>query len=185
MEIRDFHRAAELTEAAFQYLPPGRDAYYLSAVGNLCRCRLELAADPSELQEAARLAQATESLTGDDYTHTKFLWLRARLQHRLGDREAALVTLKGVRPEIEASGKPLDRAALLVDLAEVHLELGKPENACRSALESFPLLGELKTRPDAFQAIRTLQRAAASGSLTAEVLASVRSELSAAGASQG
>ncbi len=180
--IGDFEQAAGLTEDALAYLQPCGDSTHLSAVGNLCHCRLELAAGPAELREAERLARETESLVGDDYTRIKFLWLRARLQQRLGDGEAALATLKAVRPEIDASGKPLDQALLLVDLAQVHLQLGDAEKARGSALESFPLLGEFKGRPEVFQAIRTLQRAAESRSLTAELLAAVRSDLAAAGA---
>ncbi len=182
VEIHDFARAAELTKEALRYLPASGDLLHLSAVGNLCRCRLELASGSSDLREVVRLARETESLTGDDYTRSKFLWLRARLQHRLGDGEAALATLLAVRPEIEASAKPLDHAALLVDVAHFQLELGEEEKANRSALESFPLLGRFKERPEVYQAIRTLQRAAESRSLSTEILTAVRSDLSAAGA---
>ncbi len=86
-----------------------------------------------------------------------------------------------MRPEIEVSAKPLDQAALLVDVAYFQLELGEKDKANRSALESFPLLGQLKARPEVYQAIRTLQRAAESRSLSAEILTAVRSDLSAAG----
>ncbi len=179
-EIKDYRRAAELTEEALAYLPLTGDSLHLAAVGNLCRCQLELAASPSELKKAAQLARETEALIGDDYTRSKFLWLRARLQQRFGQPEAALETLEAVRPEIEASGKPLERAALLVDLAEVQLQLGEDEKARRSALESFPLLGQLKNRPEAYQAIRALQRAAEKRALNPELLASLRSDLSSA-----
>ncbi len=181
-EIKDLRRAAELTEEALAYLPASGDSTHLSAVANLCHCRLELAAGPAELKEAQRLARETESLIGDDYTRTKFLWLRARLQQRLGNGEAALATLVALRPEIEASCKPLDQALVLVDVAQVQLQLGEAEKARASALESFPLLGRLKERPEAFQAIRTLQRAAENRTLSAEILAAVRSDLVAASA---
>ncbi len=181
-EIRDFRRAAALTEEALAYLPPTGDSNHLAAVFNLCRCRLEIAASRSDLKVVERLALKAESLIGDDYTRSKYHWLRARLQHRLGDGEAALATLLAVRPEIEASAKPLDQAALLVDVAYFQLELGEEDLANRSALESFPLLGQLKDRPEVFQAIRTLQRAAENRTLSAEVLAAVRSDLAAAGA---
>ncbi len=179
-EIMDFRGAAELTQEALNYLPLGGDALHVSAVYNLCRCRLELAVGRSELEEAERLALETEALIGDDYTRTKFLWLRARLRQRLGDAEAALETLAAIRPKIDASNKPLDRALLLVDLAEVQIQLGETDMAHKSALESFPLLGQLKSRPEAYQAIRTFQRAAESRALDVEILASVRSDLSAA-----
>ncbi len=178
--VGDFRQAAQLNEEALRYLPPSGDSTHLAAVGNLCHCRLELAAAPSDLREAARLARETESLVGDDYTRSKFLWLRARLQQRLGQGEATLETLKKLRPKIDTAGKPLDRALLLVDLAEVQLELGQAEKARRAALESFSLLRQLKSRPEAYQAIRTFQRAAESGTLQADILESVRAGLSAA-----
>ena len=181
--IGDYERAAQLNVEALGYLPPRGDALHLSAVGNLCRCRFELAANPAELKDAERLAREAEALIGDDYTRCKFLWVRALLCHRLGEGEAALETLLSARPGIDASGKPLDRALVLVDLAHLHLELGELEKACRLALESFPLLGQLKTRPEPYQALRLMQRAAESRVLDAEILASVRSTLSDSGTS--
>ncbi len=181
-EIMDFQGAAEFTQEALHHLPLRGDSIHVSAVYNLCRCRLELAIGSSELIEAERLARETEALIGDDYTRSKFLWLRARLRQRLGHAEEALETLATIRPEIDAAGKPLDRALLLVDMAEIQIELGEIEMARNSALESFPLLGQLKNRPEAYQAIRTFRRAAESRTLNAEILALVRSNLSTASA---
>ncbi len=183
LESMDLRRAAELTKEALDHLPLHGDSIHLSAVANLCHCQIELAASPSGLKEAERLALKTESLIGDDYTRSKFLWLRARLQQRLGEGEAALETLEAARPEIDATGKPLDRALLLVDLADLQLQLGETEKARSLALESFPLLSQLKTRPEAYKAIRNLQQAAESRALNAEILASIRSDLSAFAAS--
>ncbi len=178
LEIKDYRRAAELTMKALRYLPLRGDALHIAAIANLCHCQLEMAASSSQLEQAKRLALEIEPLVGDNYTRSKFLWLRARLEQRLGKGEAALGTLEAIRPQIDSVGKPLDRALLLVDLAGLHLELGQTDRACRAALESFALLGQLKSRPEAYQAIRSLQRAAESRVLSAELLALVRSQLS-------
>ncbi len=62
-------------------------------------------------------------------------------------------------------------------MADIQLEFGELEKACRLALESFPLLGLLRTRPEAYQALRFMQRAAKSRALDGEILASVRAAL--------
>ncbi len=92
---------------------------------------------------------------------------------------------RAARPKTSASGAGSPSQALFLSCA------GRPRrppagrgatHLGTAALESFPLLGQLKERPEAYQAIRTLQRAAESRSLSAELLTAVRSDLSAAGA---
>ncbi len=175
--ISDYPQAAAFTEEAFTYLPPNGSLIQQYAVFNLCRCRLELASGPAELTQAVDLARRAQSLAEDDYTSHKILWLRSLLHRRLNDSDAALDALQAARPGIDLLGEPIDRALLLVDLAELHLERGENTNACRVALESFPLLGQLKTRPEAFTAVRILQRAAAERTLDVSVFETVRAGL--------
>ncbi len=158
--LDEYAEADEMASKSLDFLPLNGDRFHISAVGNLFRCRIETAGAVDELRHAETLAQQTESMVGDDYVRSKLLWLRGRLAQRFPDPALALRLLEEARPTIEASSKVLDRALLLVDIAVCHLELGSGEKAAEVALESFPVLGQLRKMPTAFTAVRSIMRAA-------------------------
>ena len=170
--IEDYERAYAATAEALRILQPNGDRWHLSAVFNLCRCCLELATTQKELEYVSTQAQRIQ--VSDDYTRGKLLWLRARIQQRRLNPDSALELLEAARPTIEATHRSLDKAILLVDLAGIHLDRGEVEEARRVALEGFPLLGQLKGKPEAFRALRLLQRAAEHGEIDAQIVESVR-----------
>ena len=69
---------------------------------------------------------------------------------------------------------------LLVDIAELHLDRGEPEQAQRVALSSFRHLQLLRDYPDAYRALIVLHTAASESTLDRATIRVTRSALLAA-----
>ena len=85
-----------------------------------------------------------------------------------------LVELQNARAE------PFDCSLLMVDIAELRLDRGEPEEAHRVALSSFRHLQLLRDYPDAYRALIVLHTAAAESSLDRATIKVARSALVAA-----
>ena len=180
IRVNDFAGGAKLTEQSLHYLSKGDGRFYISAVYNLARCRLELAATDAELNSCIELVnEASRHVEAGTYTELRLHWLRAKLLQRLGQLDASLEEFEIARAGINAHSVGMDQALLMVDLAELHLERGDPAAARQLALNSFPILHELRANQEAYRALRTLHRAAQDDALDSAVVAAVRDRLSA------
>ncbi len=70
-----------------------------------------------------------------------------------------------------------DRALLLLDLTDLHLERGDPAAAHKVALSSFGVMAALRNEPEALRAMKALHRAAQALSLDRTTVRSVRRAL--------
>ena len=176
--LSDFRAASHHLEEALTVLPANGNRFHLAAVYQLARCRLELASTPGELQLAAALVRKASRLAepGSLY-ELRLIWMNGNLLRRLERYDESLAALEHVRDEIEQRGDAFDRALLLLDLAELHLERDDPRAAREVALSSFGVLSALRNRPDAFRALKILHRSATEVALDLPTLETVRSAL--------
>ncbi len=70
-----------------------------------------------------------------------------------------------------------DRALLLLDLTDLHLERGDPAAAHKVALSSFGVMAALRNEPEALRAMKALHRAAQALTLDRTTVRSVRRAL--------
>ncbi len=176
--LGDFERATPLTETALSFLPRDGDRFHLSAVFNLARCRLELDSSVEDLEAAiSLLLEAASYIESGTYPEFKLFWVQGLLLQRLGRFKESLVILETAQAGIEAGPNGLDQALLMLDLADLHLDLGNPQSAQQLALSSFPTLKLLRTNPEAYRALKTFHRAAQDKALDSALIASVRDRL--------
>ncbi len=179
--VNDFESAGPLAEASLDYLPRNGDRFHLSAVFNLARCRLELDSAPADLEAAVRLSLEDERyVEAGTQPELRLYWLRGLLFHRLGMHAASLEALSFARAGIDARPNGIDRALIMLDLAELHLDRGDRQAARHLALSSFPTLKLLRKNPEAYRALQTFHRAAQDEALDLAVIAAVRERLRAA-----
>ncbi len=178
VRLDDYHQAAVDLEESLTLLAPNGDRFHVAAVYNLAVCHTELASSESELAVAERLVDETARIvkvgTMPEY---RWHWLSAKLAQRKGRLEESLAKLETARGGIERHGTGFDRALLLLDLTDLHLERGDPDAAREVALSSFGVMAALRNEPLALRAIKALHRAAQALSLDRATVRSVRRSL--------
>ncbi|MCP4037817.1 MAG: hypothetical protein GY733_12830, partial [bacterium] len=148
IRLNDYRRAAVDLEEALTLLAPNGDRFHISAVGNLAFCRVELSSKPAELAIAERLVEETGRLVkAGTMPEHRWQWLVGRLLQRRGQLEESLAKLQTVRAAIDRRGTGFDRALLLLDLTDLHLERDDFEAARRVALSSFSVMSALRNEP--------------------------------------
>ncbi len=158
--IKDYHGALVYLEEALTLLPMNGDSYHLSAVGNLANCRLELSSSSTELIVVLQLIrQAARLIEDGSFSELKLRWLDGRLQHRLGNLDASLALLESARAGIDERGDGYDRALLVLDLAELHLDRRDAASAQELARSSFAVLSALRKDEEAYRAFQVFYRA--------------------------
>ncbi len=178
IRIYDFSTAARLTEESLNYLPANGDQYYVSAIYNLANCRLELALTEADLATGFELVkEVSKYLRSNSDLQPWLYWLRGKYFHRQGRLEDSLKELQAARAGIDTRGDGMDQALLMLDLADLYLDLGNPQTAQQLALSSFPTLKLLRTNPEAYRALKTFHRAAQDKALDSALIASVRDRL--------
>ncbi len=174
----EFARVAADAEEALTLLQHNGDRFHLSAVYNLAAARLELSSSRRELQAAAlNVAEAGRYTQAGTFTELRMHWLVGKLMRRLGQLDNAVAALERARVGIEARADGYDRALLLLDLAEVHLERGDAGSARTLALSSFGVLQALRNETEAYKALKVLHQAASELTLDQATVRSVRSAL--------
>ncbi len=178
MRLQDYRQAAMDLEESLTLLVPNGDRFYISAVGNLAFCRVELSSSRSELRAAERLVSETARyVKPGTMPELRWRWLDGKLLWRMGRLEEGLSKLDNVRTDIDRRGTGYDRALLLLDLTDLHLERGDPEAAREVALSSFGVMAALRNEPEALRAMQGLHRAAQALSLDRATVRTVRRTL--------
>ena len=175
IRLREYRQAAVDLEESLGILPPNGDRFHLSAVGNLAICHLEMSSSPAELKATRRLFVETARLVDPgSYEALLWQWIDARFLQRLGRLEESVKAMTVARTGIDSTSDGYDRALLLLDLTDLHLERGEAAAARQVALSSFGVMAALRNEPEALRAIQGLHRAAQSLSLDRAVVRSVR-----------
>ncbi len=174
----DYERAQACLTDAMALLPAKGDSRHVSAVANLARCHLELSSTPANLRAVTVLIrQAAELMKRGSYNELKLRWLDGKLQHRLENLDASLELLESARQGIDERGDRYDRALIVLDIAELHLERGDLESAHELARASFGVLSALRKDEEAYKAMQVFYRAGVALSLDRALVDSVRERL--------
>ncbi len=177
--FREYAAVATLAKEALSLLPPNGDRYHLTALSNLAKAR-QGAPSVASLLDALGLVQETLlRVEADSFPWLRLHWLAGDLLRSpdLQRYDEALAAYEIAQMGIEQRGDPFDRALLIVDLAELHLDRGVPEDARDLARQSFRVLGELRNWPEACRALHSFYRAATELKLERSLLDSVRQRL--------
>ncbi len=178
IHLSEYAEAATDIEQALEHLPASGGRYYLSAVFNLARCRLELSSSPAQLEEAVTLAaEAARFVEPSSHPEIRLRWLIGNLLCRQDRLEDGLAALTSAYSDLEEQGHGFDRALLTLDLAELHLKRGEPECARNLAYSSFGILSALRADPEAFRAMKVLYKAALELSLDLTTVRAARASL--------
>ncbi len=178
IRLNAYREAATDLEESLRLLPANGDRFHLSAVYNLAVCRLELSSSRTELRAAERLlADAASLVEPGTFAEIRWHWLAGKLLWRMGRLDSALAELETARAEIDQRGDGFDRALLLLDLTDLHLERGEPATAHHVALSSYAVMAALHNEPETLRAIKALHRAARALSIDRATVRSVRRSL--------
>lgn len=174
-------RAAADAEEALKLLPANGDRFHVSALYNLAASRLEISSTEAELEAVAGwIAEASRYVDPGSFPDLRLRWLTGKRLRRLRHYEAAIAAMEEARVGIDQRSNGYDRALLLVDLAEVHLEAGADERARQLALSSFSIMQALRNEPESLKALRLLHKAASDLSLDRAAVRTARATLLAA-----
>ncbi len=173
--------AAAQAEEALTLLPPNGDRFHLSALYNLAASRLEISSSEAELEAVAKwISEAAQLVETGSFPELRLYWLDGKRLHRLQRYEEAIRILEQARAGFDSRGDGYDRALLLVDLAEVHLDAGHDEEARQLALSSFSIMQALRNEPEAMKALRLVHKAASDLALDRTAVRTARTALLAA-----
>ncbi len=178
IRLHAYREAAADLEESLSLLPANGDRYRLSAVFNLAVCRIELSSSRTELKAAERLVAEAASLVMDGtLAEVRWHWLGGKLLWRMGRLDSALAELETARAGLDQRSTGFDRALLLLDLTDLHLERGEPATAHQVALSSYAVMAALRNEPEALRAIEALHRTAQAMSIDRSIVSSVRHAL--------
>lgn len=100
-----------------------------------------------------------------------------KIEHRLGRLDASLRLLDIARRGIDERGDGYDRALVVLDLAEVHLDRGDATSAQALARSSFGILSALRKDAEAYKAMQIFYRAGVALALDRATVHSVRERM--------
>ncbi len=179
LRFSDYRFATDLASEALSHLPPNRDRFHLSAVHSLAQASLGASSRPALLSALDVVQETLQRVDRDSSPWLRLHWLAGNLLRcqPLRRYQQGLAALEITRAGIDRKSNPFDRALLVIDIAELHLDSGAPENARDLARDSFSVLHELRNWPEAYRALRTFYRAANDLVLEPSLLRVVRDRL--------
>jgi tetratricopeptide (TPR) repeat protein len=160
-----FHRgrAAEAlahAEAALRTLPSAAPARLrLCAEHN----RVDYLCDLEHYDVAFELLAEARPLYdehADAWTRLRLAWVEGRIARGLGEPERAREKLEAARDGFRAADAAYDTALVSLELAQLHLEEGRPADARALAAETVALFRALEVPREAALALAQLERAA-------------------------
>ncbi len=178
MLIKDYRPALSYLEEALSLLPTNGDPRHISVVYNLASCHFELASSQAGLLHALKLSrQAAMLIEANSHSELKLRWLDGKIHHRLGRLDESLELFESARPGIDERGDGYDRALLVLDIAELHLDRGDADSAQEQARSSFGILSALRKDEEAYKAMQIFYRAGVALALDRATVDSVRQRM--------
>ncbi len=179
MRFHDYRAIGDLATEALVHLPPNGDRFRLSAIFSLAKSSLGA---PSRSRLLAALDVVNENLQKvdrDSFPWLRLHWLAGNLLRcpTLERFSEGLAALEFARAGIDLKGDPFDRALLVVDIAELHLDRGDRESARDLARRSFSILNDLRNWPEAYRALKSFYLSATDLALEPSLLGSVRDRI--------
>ena len=123
------------------------------------------------------IQQASKLVEAGSYSQFRLHWLDGRLHHRLERFDESLKLLESARLGIDEQGDGYDRALLVLDIAEVHLDRSDAASAQELARSSFGILSALRKDNEAYQAMQVFYRAGVALALDRDIVHSVRGRM--------
>ncbi len=181
IRLEDHREAVAVLEESLTLLPPSEERFHFAAIFNLAVCRIELSTGPTELEAAAPLVARIRRLAKPGTTlEFRWHWLVGNLYRRMDRLDESLAELQAAQSGIDERSNGFDRALLLLDLTDLHLERDDTEAARKEALSSFGVMTAFRNEPLALRAIQRLHHAAQSLSLDRATVRAVRRDVLAA-----
>ncbi len=103
----------------------------------------------------------------------RFRWTRARIARGLGRAQEAIAELEEVRHGFATLELPYDAALSSLELAHMHAQLGRTEEAVSVVRDALTILAALKVEREQLMAVRVLTRAVEEGQVTVELISQV------------
>ena len=129
------------------------------------------------LHALALSRQAARLIEAGSHSELKLRWQVGKIQHRLGRLDDSLELLESAREGIDEQGDVYDRALLLLDIAELHLDRRDATSAYQLSRPCFGVLSALRKDEEAYRAMRVFYLAAGSTSLDRATVLEVRERL--------
>ncbi len=175
----DYRAARSMAIEALSLLPPNGDRFHLSAIFSLAKASLG-APRRSDVLAALDVARDTQqTVDRGSFPWLRLNWLAGNLLRcpTLERYEEGLAALETAFAGIDQRSNPFDRALLVVDIAELHLDRGDLESTRDLAGRSFRILSDLRNWPEAYRALKSFYQAANDLTLEPALLASVRERI--------
>ena len=182
LRFGSYRAATGMATEALLHLPPNGDRFHLSAIFSLAKASLGASSRSRILAALDVVNEALETVAPGSFPWLRLNWLAGNLLRcpTLERYEEALAALEIARAGIDRRSNPFDRALLVVDIAELHLDRGDPESARDLARGSFSILSGLRNWPEAYRALKSFYLAANDLTLEPSLLAAVRDRILAA-----
>ncbi len=178
IRLNAYREAVSHLEESLALLMPNGDRFHFAALFNLAVCHVELSPGQSKLEAGqGLLAEAIQFVEPNSLLKLRCHWLDGKLLWRLGQLEEGLIKLEEARIGIDERSNGFDRALLLLDLTDLHLERGDPGAAREVALSSFGVMTALRNEPEALRAMKALHSAAQALALDRATVRTVRRAL--------
>lgn len=152
-------RALGVADAASSALPPEAPERLRLAV---CHNRLFYLCELGEHEVAADLLVEARPLYrrfDDPWTTNRLRWLEGRVARGIGHLDVALHHLSLAREWFAAAGSLYDAALVSLELADLHLEAGRPADARQVASDALPVFAALRVSREGLAALAQLRRA--------------------------
>lgn len=154
-------RALSQVDAALQALPPeAPHRLRLCAVHNRLDCLCDLG-EHSIAEELLQEAQPLYRQFDDPWTVHRVGWLKGKIARGSGRMGEAISQLEVARMGFASAGARYDAALVSLELAELHLDAGRPSEGRRVAAEALPLFASLRIPREAAAALAQVRRAVA------------------------
>lgn len=165
--VVDFHLSLNIVDERKDHI------IYLSALSGISLAYRLL----GKLQEAKHeLTKAMESCDAirSTVSYYQIVWTFGLLEHELGNLANAEVSLNNALAGLSEAEEIGYSAVVLLDLALLYAEQGRPAKVLDMAVKALPMLESLKLREEALGALRLLHRAVESEGISLPILQNLR-----------
>ena len=127
------------------------------------------AGQPKEAEELIPELQILAATLCNELDALRLRWLEGRIAAGLGHRGQALLALSQVREDLALRGLAYDTALVLLEIAVIHLEEGRPREVKALARQMAPIFKAQGVHREALVALRLFREAAEREAVTVEM----------------